>query len=152
MFIGLVYCTMCVLTPDGKTAGLLDAWHHLRRMFKVWCVKKDLLQTSRKLTSSSTRTFGISLYTICIRGHAEEHIHLRSHTMSIKCCHLSPINHLLQTTGPFHDLYNTAACGTLALWDKIRHRARACASQPCQPLSLPSILLCHCISRNPFFN
>lgn len=150
----LVYSLMCVLTFDCEKAGLLDTWHHMKRMFKVWCLKMDLLQTSRKLTSSRTRTFGISLYTTCIRMHAhtQRNTNIWGHTVSIKCWHLSPINHPLVTTGHFHELHNTAACGTLALWDKVRHCVSACVSQPCQPLSLPSILLCHCISQNPFFN
>lgn len=49
VFIGLVCFLMCVLTSDSETAGVPDAWHHLRRMFKVWCVKKDLLQMPRNV-------------------------------------------------------------------------------------------------------
>lgn len=89
-----------------------------------------------------------SLGLVCAQpalGYTEEHEYLRSYTVSIKCWHLSPVNHPLVTTGHFHELHNTAACGTLALWDKIWHCVSACASQPCQPLSLLSILLCHTV-------
>lgn len=41
----------------------------------------------------SQKIWPIILYTDCIRRHTEKHIHLRSHTVSVNCWHLSPINH-----------------------------------------------------------